>query len=502
MICSFLLSAVLFSSSCSLGSRLMATLFDEVEGFVNFLQQAMSCMAQEAFTEAKAAQVARMKSRISSVRNLGLGMAGEVVARLRGSQLLASEVQDPVSLVNRATQVPVANFSSKQGQAQDFRDFAQFMTDDTWAALHTSSVTSDVWGTLAVFLGSLGCVLPSESTVQHFTAAGLLLTKAGEFMNMDGQEKHRLYEQQKVWLKNKLRAEFQAHSERACWPYVLRLPMDPSSLPSEWVQDRALGQCRASSLWAGDVRVMAATIPMRVTHTQVQKKGKSSSTDQQAVLQLLTALVSGKAGPTTLGQVQGVVQPGQPVQQARVPAQTQALVPAQTQTLAQPEASVAVLQSTSAVSSALVSRSTSHDGLAVGEADVGAEVGQPAVSQNKAFAALQKLAPNIGVPAKLRLDGKQGQNGKPSSGKALQSKQTAKKTTNAKTTAKQAAKITATKKTTKAKKEVLRRRLNSLKEAGVPKPEIKRRQQGCKRCRGRPLCTQSCWKRRHYNVVF
>ena len=272
----------------------MATLLETVESLLSFLEQASAVMGDQVYAEAKAQQLGRLRSQILSTRDLGVGTAANVRGRLRQSNLLVpSEVEEVVSMLHRATQVPTVSLPGRQGQTQDFRNFAAFLTADVWQSLHSPSFTSmDVLVALATFLGSLGCIVPSETTCQHLTAAYLLLTKASSFMTMGPSEKHELYDQQKVWIRSKLRSEYTTNAQRHGWPYILSLPMDPATMPEQWQGGRSFG-CPQAASWASDVRILAATIPMRQTHGQLKKQTGTAGTVSVAtqLIEAMTALL-------------------------------------------------------------------------------------------------------------------------------------------------------------------------------------------------------------------
>ena len=467
----------------------MATLLETVESLLSFLEQASAVMGDQVYAEAKAQQLGRLRSQILSTRDLGVGTAANVIGRLRQSNLLVpSEVEEVVSMLHRATQVPTVSLPGRQGQTQDFRNFAAFLTADVWQSLHSPSFTSmDVLVALATFLGSLGCIVPSETTCQHLTAAYLLLTKASSFMTMGPSEKHELYDQQKVWIRSKLRSEHTTNAQRHGWPYILSLPMDPATMPEQWQGGRSFG-CPQAASWASDVRILAATIPMRQTHGQLKKQTGTAGTVSVAtqLIEAMTALLQRSSSQQPLpGTATGM----------QMTAVATVADHARTSTAEPAAASASACQ-------ALVS---APEALPADPSNTVTLEEQPKQSGNKAFEALAKLslkAPeqtqgsmdkaasevDVGHSKSLRKMGNQPQGSGPGSGSTLKRD---KKKVQPKTKVKGVSKDEKTK---------LKGRVKILRQAGVPKAQILFYQDGCPRCRHRAYCTQSCWIKRHFDV--
>ena len=473
----------------------MAAVLETVESLLSFLEQASAVMGDQVYAEAKAQQLGRLRSQILSTRDLGVGMAANVIGRLRQSNLLVpSEVEEIVSMLHRATQVPTVSLPGRQGQTQDFRNFAAFVTADVWQSLHSPSFTSmDVLVALATFLGSIGCIVPSETTCQHLTAAYLLLTKASSFMTMGPSEKHELYDQQKVWIRSKLRSEYTTNAQRHGWPYILSLPMDPATMPEQWQGGRSFG-CRQAASWASDVRILAATIPMRQTHGQLKKQTGTAGTVSVAT-QLIEAM-------TALLQRSSSQQP--------LPGTATGMQMAAVATVAD-HARTSTAEPAAASASACQALVSAPEALPADPSNTVTLEEQPKQSGNKAFEALAKLAPGLSLKApeqtqgsmhkaasevdvghskSLRNMGKQPQGSGPGSGSTLKRD---KKKVQPKTKVKGVSKDEKTK---------LKGRVKILRQAGVPKAQILFYQDGCPRCRHRAYCTQSCWIKRHFDVSF
>ena len=473
----------------------MATLLETAESLLSFLEQASAVMGDQVYAEAKAQQLGRLRSQILSTRDLGVGMAANVIGRLRQSNLLVpSEVEEIVSMLHRATQVPTVSLPGRQGQTQDFRNFAAFVTADVWQSLHSPSFTSmDVLVALATFLGSIGCIVPSETTCQHLTAAYLLLTKASSFMTMGPSEKHELYDQQKVWIRSKLRSEYTTNAQRHGWPYILSLPMDPATMPEQWQGGRSFG-CPQAASWASDVRILAATIPMRQTHGQLKKQTGTAGTVSVAT-QLIEAM-------TALLQRSSSQQP--------LPGTATGMQMAAVATVAD-HARTSTAEPAAASASACQALVSAPEALPADPSNTVTLEEQPKQSGNKAFEALAKLAPGLSLKApeqtqgsmhkaasevdvghskSLRKMGKQPQGSGPGSGSTLKRD---KKKVQPKTKVKGVSKDEKTK---------LKGRVKILRQAGVPKAQILFYQDGCPRCRHRAYCTQSCWIKRHFDVSF
>ena len=473
----------------------MAAVLETVESLLSFLEQASAVMGDQVYAEAKAQQLGRLRSQILSTRDLGVGMAANVIGRLRQSNLLVpSEVEEIVSMLHRATQVPTVSLPGRQGQAQDFRNFAAFVTADVWQSLHSPSFTSmDVLVALATFLGSIGCIVPSETTCQHLTAAYLLLTKASSFMTMGPSEKHELYDQQKVWIRSKLRSEYTTNAQRHGWPYILSLPMDPATMPEQWQGGRSFG-CPQAASWASDVRILAATIPMRQTHGQLKKQTGTAGTVSVAT-QLIEAM-------TALLQRSSSQQP--------LPGTATGMQMAAVATVAD-HARTSTAEPAAASASACQALVSAPEALPADPSNTVTLEEQPKQSGNKAFEALAKLAPGLSLKApeqtqgsmhkaasevdvghskSLRKMGKQPQGSGPGSGSTLKRD---KKKVQPKTKVKGVSKDEKTK---------LKGRVKILRQAGVPKAQILFYQDGCPRCRHRAYCTQSCWIKRHFDVSF
>ena len=473
----------------------MAAVLETVESLLSFLEQASAVMGDQVYAEAKAQQLGRLRSQILSTRDLGVGMAANVIGRLRQSNLLVpSEVEEIVSMLHRATQVPTVSLPGRQGQTQDFRNFAAFVTADVWQSLHSPSFTSmDVLVALATFLGSIGCIVPSETTCQHLTAAYLLLTKASSFMTMGPSEKHELYDQQKVWIRSKLRSEYTTNAQRHGWPYILSLPMDPATMPEQWQGGRSFG-CPQAASWASDVRILAATIPMRQTHGQLKKQTGTAGTVSVAT-QLIEAM-------TALLQSSSSQQP--------LPGTATGMQMAAVATVAD-HARTSTAEPAAASASACQALVSAPEALPADPSNTVTLEEQPKQSGNKAFEALAKLAPGLSLKApeqtqgsmhkaasevdvghskSLRKMGKQPQGSGPGSGSTLKRD---KKKVQPKTKVKGVSKDEKTK---------LKGRVKILRQAGVPKAQILFYQDGCPRCRHRAYCTQSCWIKRHFDVSF
>lgn len=473
----------------------MAAVLETVESLLSFLEQASAVMGDQVYAEAKAQQLGRLRSQILSTRDLGVGMAANVIGRLRQSNLLVpSEVEEIVSMLHRATQVPTVSLPGRQGQTQDFRNFAAFVTADVWQSLHSPSFTSmDVLVALATFLGSIGCIVPSETTCQHLTAAYLLLTKASSFMTMGPSEKHELYDQQKVWIRSKLRSEYTTNAQRHGWPYILSLPMDPATMPEQWQGGRSFG-CPQAASWASDVRILAATIPMRQTHGQLKKQTGTAGTVSVAT-QLIEAM-------TALLQRSSSQQP--------LPGTATGMQMAAVATVAD-HARTSTAEPAAASASACQALVSAPEALPADPSNTVTLEEQPKQSGNKAFEALAKLAPGLSLKApeqtqgsmhkaasevdvghskSLRKMGKQPQGSGPGSGSTLKRD---KKKVQPKTKVKGVSKDEKTK---------LKGRVKILRQAGVPKAQILFYQDGCPRCRHRAYCTQSCWIKRHFDVSF
>ena len=72
----------------------MAAVLETAESLLSFLEQASAVMGDQVYAEAKAQQLGRLRSQILSTRDLGVGMAANVIGRLRQSNLLVpSEVE-------------------------------------------------------------------------------------------------------------------------------------------------------------------------------------------------------------------------------------------------------------------------------------------------------------------------------------------------------------------------------------------------------------------------
>ena len=473
----------------------MAAVLETVESLLSFLEQASAVMGDQVYAEAKAQQLGRLRSQILSTRDLGVGMAANVIGRLRQSNLLVpSEVEEIVSMLHRATQVPTVSLPGRQGQTQDFRNFAAFVTADVWQSLHSPSFTSmDVLVALATFLGSIGCIVPSETTCQHLTAAYLLLTKASSFMTMGPSEKHELYDQQKVWIRSKLRSEYTTNAQRHGWPYILSLPMDPATMPEQWQGGRSFG-CPQAASWASDVRILAATIPMRQTHGQLKKQTGTAGTVSVAT-QLIEAM-------TALLQRSSSQQP--------LPGTATGMQMAAVATVAN-HARTSTAEPAAASASGCQALVSAPEALPADPSNTVTLEEQPKQSGNKAFEALAKLAPGLSLKApeqtqgsmhkaasevdvghskSLRKMGKQPQGSGPGSGSTLKRD---KKKVQPKTKVKGVSKDEKTK---------LKGRVKILRQAGVPKAQILFYQDGCPRCRHRAYCTQSCWIKRHFDVSF
>ena len=473
----------------------MAAVLETVESLLSFLEQASAVMGDQVYAEAKAQQLGRLRSQILSTRDLGVGMAANVIGRLRQSNLLVpSEVEEIVSMLHRATQVPTVSLPGRQGQTQDFRNFAAFVTADVWQSLHSPSFTSmDVLVALATFLGSIGCIVPSETTCQHLTAAYLLLTKASSFMTMGPSEKHELYDQQKVWIRSKFRSEYTTNAQRHGWPYILSLPMDPATMPEQWQGGRSFG-CPQAASWASDVRILAATIPMRQTHGQLKKQTGTAGTVSVAT-QLIEAM-------TALLQRSSSQQP--------LPGTATGMQMAAVATVAD-HARTSTAEPAAASASACQALVSAPEALPADPSNTVTLEEQPKQSGNKAFEALAKLAPGLSLKApeqtqgsmhkaasevdvghskSLRKMGKQPQGSGPGSGSTLKRD---KKKVQPKTKVKGVSKDEKTK---------LKGRVKILRQAGVPKAQILFYQDGCPRCRHRAYCTQSCWIKRHFDVSF
>ena len=473
----------------------MAAVLETAESLLSFLEQASAVMGDQVYAEAKAQQLGRLRSQILSTRDLGVGMAANVIGRLRQSNLLVpSEVEEIVSMLHRATQVPTVSLPGRQGQTQDFRNFAAFVTADVWQSLHSPSFTSmDVLVALATFLGSIGCIVPSETTCQHLTAAYLLLTKASSFMTMGPSEKHELYDQQKVWIRSKLRSEYTTNAQRHGWPYILSLPMDPATMPEQWQGGRSFG-CPQAASWASDVRILAATIPMRQTHGQLKKQTGTAGTVSVAT-QLIEAM-------TALLQRSSSQQP--------LPGTATGMQMAAVATVAD-HARTSTAEPAAASASACQALVSAPEALPADPSNTVTLEEQPKQSGNKAFEALAKLAPGLSLKApeqtqgsmhkaasevdvghskSLRKMGKQPQGSGPGSGSTLKRD---KKKVQPKTKVKGVSKDEKTK---------LKGRVKILRQAGVPKAQILFYQDGCPRCRHRAYCTQSCWIKRHFDVSF
>lgn len=473
----------------------MAAVLETVESLLSFLEQASAVMGDQVYAEAKAQQLGRLRSQILSTRDLGVGMAANVIGRLRQSNLLVpSEVEEIVSMLHRATQVPTVSLPGRQGQTQDFRNFAAFVTADVWQSLHSPSFTSmDVLVALATFLGSIGCIVPSETTCQHLTAAYLLLTKASSFMTMGPSEKHELYDQQKVWIRSKLRSEYTTNAQRHGWPYILSLPMDPATMPEQWQGGRSFG-CPQAASWASDVRILAATIPMRQTHGQLKKQTGTAGTVSVAT-QLIEAM-------TALLQRSSSQQP--------LPGTATGMQMAAVATVAD-HARTSTAEPAAASASACQALVSAPEALPADPSNTVTLEEQPKQSGNKAFEALAKLAPGLSLKApeqtqgsmhkaasevdvghskSLRKMGKQPQGSGPGSGSTL------------KRDKKKVQPRTKVKGVSKDEKTKLKGRVKILRQAGVPKAQILFYQDGCPRCRHRAYCTQSCWIKRHFDVSF
>ena len=473
----------------------MAAVLETVESLLSFLEQASAVMGDQVYAEAKAQQLGRLRSQILSTRDLGVGMAANVIGRLRQSNLLVpSEVEEIVSMLHRATQVPTVSLPGRQGQTQDFRNFAAFVTADVWQSLHSPSFTSmDVLVALATFLGSIGCIVPSETTCQHLTAAYLLLTKASSFMTMGPSEKHELYDQQKVWIRSKLRSEYTTNAQRHGWPYIFSLPMNPATMPEQWQGGRSFG-CPQAASWASDVRILAATIPMRQTHGQLKKQTGTAGTVSVAT-QLIEAM-------TALLQRSSSQQP--------LPGTATGMQMAAVATVAD-HARTSTAEPAAASASACQALVSAPEALPADPSNTVTLEEQPKQSGNKAFEALAKLAPGLSLKApeqtqgsmhkaasevdvghskSLRKMGKQPQGSGPGSGSTLKRD---KKKVQPKTKVKGVSKDEKTK---------LKGRVKILRQAGVPKAQILFYQDGCPRCRHRAYCTQSCWIKRHFDVSF
>ena len=397
-------------------------------------------------------------------------------------------------MLHRATQVPTVSLPGRQGQTQDFRNFAAFVTADVWQSLHSPSFTSmDVLVALATFLGSIGCIVPSETTCQHLTAAYLLLTKASSFMTMGPSEKHELYDQQKVWIRSKLRSEYTTKAQRHGWPYILSLPMDPATMPEQWQGGCSFG-CPQAASWASDVRILAATIPMRQTHGHLKKQTGTAGTVSVAT-QLIEAM-------TALLQRSSSQQP--------LPGTATGMQMAAVATVAD-HARTSTAEPAAASASACQALVSAPEALPADPSNTVTLEEQPKQSGNKAFEALAKLAPGLSLKApeqtqgsmhkaasevdvghskSLRKMGKQPQGSGPGSGSTLKRD---KKKVQPKTKVKGVSKDEKTK---------LKGRVKILRQAGVPKAQILFYQDGCPRCRHRAYCTQSCWIKRHFDVSF
>ena len=57
----------------------MAAVLETVESLLSFLEQASAVMGDQVYAEAKAQQLGRLRSQILSTRDLGVGMAANVI---------------------------------------------------------------------------------------------------------------------------------------------------------------------------------------------------------------------------------------------------------------------------------------------------------------------------------------------------------------------------------------------------------------------------------------
>ena len=312
-------------------------------------------------------------------------------------------------------------------------------------------------------------------------------------MTMGPSEKHELYDQQKVWIRSKLRSEYTTNAQRHGWPYILSLPMDPATMPEQWQGGRSFG-CPQAASWASDVRILAATIPMRQTHGQLKKQTGTAGTVSVAT-QLIEAM-------TALLQRSSSQQP--------LPGTATGMQMAAVATVAD-HARTSTAEPAAASASACQALVSAPEALPADPSNTVTLEEQPKQSGNKAFEALAKLAPGLSLKApeqtqgsmhkaasevdvghskSLRKMGKQPQGSGPGSGSTLKRD---KKKVQPKTKVKGVSKDEKTK---------LKGRVKILRQAGVPKAQILFYQDGCPRCRHRAYCTQSCWIKRHFDVSF
>ena len=251
------------------------SLQDQLDGLLNFLQEARLCMTTDHFQGARAHHVSKFDNTLRSLTRISSTEAAGILSKLRSSDCLRPEDVQQLTqpLTIRSAALTHAQASTVQGRTQDYVEFSSFLTQHHWGEINMQGVTDTiVWDILSSFLACLGCQVPSESAIQAFTAAFLLFTQPGAVATWSAARKHEYYLQQKSSLRRRLCHEFSGHPSWQQYPYVSRLAT-VDALPDQWRQTASpYGHALAFEQAVrrmSSVKALAATIPMRRTNSML-----------------------------------------------------------------------------------------------------------------------------------------------------------------------------------------------------------------------------------------
>ena len=144
------------------------SLQDQLDGLLNFLQEARLCMTTDHFQGARAHHVSKFENTLRSLSRISSTEAAGILSKLRSSDCLRPEDVQQLTqpLTIRSAALRHAQASTVQGRTQDYVEFSSFLTQHHWDEINMQGVTDTiVWDILSSFLACLGCQVPSESTI-------------------------------------------------------------------------------------------------------------------------------------------------------------------------------------------------------------------------------------------------------------------------------------------------------------------------------------------------
>ena len=106
------------------------SLQDQLDGLLNFLQEARLCMTADHFQGARAHHVSKFENTLRSLTRISSTEAAGILSKLRSSDCLRPEDVQQLTqpLTIRSAALTHAQASTVQGRTQDYVEFCSFLT--------------------------------------------------------------------------------------------------------------------------------------------------------------------------------------------------------------------------------------------------------------------------------------------------------------------------------------------------------------------------------------